>query len=134
MIPDAPRPSTNPTQTLLITSHAVDCVIGNFHTETQKKQVNHSNPKPTTTSVQNAIPPSSSPGKTSEVDTIHSMSTDKYKNKKKGKGKNKKDKNNNQQPDKPKAQPANEKEKRKPHYPCLICGEDHYMKDCSRRA
>jgi hypothetical protein len=27
---------------------------------------------------------------------------------------------------------VDEKDKRKPRYPCLICGDDHYMKDCPR--
>jgi hypothetical protein len=52
----------------------------------------------------------------------------------KGKGKNKEDKNNNQQYEKPKTQPADDKDKRKPRYPCLICGEDPYTKYCPRRA
>ena len=54
----------------------------------------------------------------------------KGKKKEKGKGKNK--------PDQPKQEsskpPAEEGAKRKPKYPCLICEEDHYTKDCPRRA
>jgi hypothetical protein len=38
LIPDAPRPSTNPTPTPPVASHVVDGVIGTFHTETQSKQ------------------------------------------------------------------------------------------------
>jgi hypothetical protein len=49
---------------LLVEYHVVDGVIGTFHTDTQKKQANHSNPKPTNTDVQNANPPVASPGKT----------------------------------------------------------------------
>jgi hypothetical protein len=30
-------------------------------------------------------------------------------------------------------QTTDEKDKRKPRYPCLICGDDHYTKDCPRR-
>ena len=125
--------STNPTPTLLVASHVVDGVIGTFHTETQTKQVNHSNPKPTTTSVQNATPPPPSPGKISEVNTVQSTTTGKSQNKKKGKGKNKEDKTNNQKLDKPITQTVDDRKKRKPRYPCLICGEDHYMKYCLRR-
>jgi hypothetical protein len=134
LIPGAPRPSTIPTPTLPVASHVVDGVIGTFHVETQSKHVNHSNPKYTTTSVQNVTLPTPSPGKTSKVNTVQSTTTSKYQNKKKGKGKNKEDKTNNQQPDKPKTQPVDDKEKRKPRYPCLICGEDHYTKDFPRRA
>jgi hypothetical protein len=72
--------------------------------------------------------------KLSEVNLVQSTPTGKNKNKKKGKGKNKKEKNNNQQSDKPKTQPTGEKDKCKPHYPYLICGEDHYMKYCPRCA
>ena len=111
LIFDAPRLSTNPTSTLSVASHVVDRVINTFHTKTETKQVNHSNPKPTTTNVQNDTPPAPSPGKTSEVNTVQSTTTNKYQNKKKGKGKNKEDKTNNQQLDKPKTQPANDKEK-----------------------
>jgi hypothetical protein len=89
--------------------------------------------KPTTTSVQNATPPAPSPSKISKVNMVQSMTTGKSQNKKKGKGKNKEDKTNNQKPDKPKTQPVGDKEKRNPHYPCLICGEDHYTKYCPRR-
>jgi hypothetical protein len=35
---------------------------------------------------------------------------------------------------KPKTQHADDKEKRKPCYHCLICGEEHYMKYCLRHA
>jgi hypothetical protein len=53
---------------------------------------------------------------------------------KKGKGRNKEDKNNNPQFDKTKTQYVNDNDKRKPRYPCLICGDGHYMKDYLRRA
>jgi hypothetical protein len=111
LIPDAPRPSTNPTPTPPVASHVVDGVIGTFHVETQSKQANHSNPKSTTANVQNATPLTPSPGKTSEVNTVQSTPTGKSQNKKKGKGKNKEDKTNNQQSDKPKTQPVDDKEK-----------------------
>jgi hypothetical protein len=109
LIPDAPHPSTNTTLTLLVASHVVDGVIGTFHTETQTKKFNHSNLKPTTTSVQNATPPVASPSKTSELNMVQSTTTNKSQNKKKGKGKNKEDKTNNQQLDKPKTQHVDDK-------------------------
>jgi hypothetical protein len=133
LIPDAPHPFTNPTPMPSVASHAADGVIGTFHVENQLKEVNHSNPKLTTTNVQNDTPPAPSSSKTSEVNTVQYTPTGKSQNKKKGKGKNKEDKTNNQQPDKPKTQPGDDKENRKPRYPCLICGEDHYTKYFSRR-
>ena len=52
------------------------------------------------------------------------------KRKKKGKGKNKVDQPKKDSP-KP---PLEEGAKRKPKYPCLICDEDHYTKDCLMRS
>jgi hypothetical protein len=129
LIPDAPRPSTNPTPTPLVASHTVDGVIGTFHVETQSKQASHANPKSTTSNVQNTPNTTPSPIKTYEVNLFQSTPTSKNQNKKKGKGRNKEDKNNNQPSKKPKTQPVDDKDKRKPHYHFLICGEDHYTKD-----
>ena len=52
------------------------------------------------------------------------------KGKKKGKGKAK---SNTLKYDPPKPS-ADDASKRKPKYPCLICEEDHYTKDCPHRA
>jgi hypothetical protein len=130
LISDFPRPSKNPTPTPPVDSHVVDSMIGTFHTKTQSKQAILSNPKYTTSKLQNTPPLTPSLGKTFEVNSVQSTPTGKNQNKKKGKGKNKEKKNNNQQSDIPKTHPAKYKEKRKPRYPCLIYGEDHYTKDC----
>jgi hypothetical protein len=131
LISDAPRPSTNPTPTPPLASHATDSVIGIFHVETQSTQASHTNPNSTTSNVQNTPTPTPPSGKTSEVNSVQSTPTGKNKNKKKGKGKNKEEKNNNQQFEKPKTHLVDDKDKCKPRYPCLICGDDHYTKDCS---
>lgn len=52
------------------------------------------------------------------------------KGKKKGKAKNKYEQPK-QESSKP---PPEEGTKHKPKYPCLICDEDHYTKDCPRRS
>jgi hypothetical protein len=130
LILDAPCPSTTPTPTPPVASLVVDGVIGAFHAEIRSKQANHSNPNSTSPNVQNTPPPTPSPGKTSEVNSVQSTPTGKNQNKNKGKGKNKEDKNNNQQSNKPKTQPVDDKDKFKPCYPFLICGEDHYTKYC----
>jgi hypothetical protein len=83
--------------------------------------------------VQNTPTPTPSSDKTSEVNSVQSTPTGKNQNKKKWKGNNKDEKNNNQQSKNPKTQPADDKDKRKPRYPCLICGDYHYKKDCPRR-
>ena len=134
LISDAPRPPKNPTPTPPVASHVVDGMIGTFHAETQSTQASHTNPKSTTVNVQSTPTPTPSFGKTSEVNSVQSTPTEKNQNKKKGKGKNKEDKNNNQQSKKPKTQPIYDKDKCKPHYPCLICGDDHYTKYYPRHA
>jgi hypothetical protein len=132
LIPDTPRPPTNPTPTPPTNSHATDGVISTFHAETQFAHANRTNPKSTASNVKNTPTPTPSTGKTSEVNSVQSTPTGKNQNKKKGKGKNKEEKNNNQQFEKSKTQIADEKDKHKPRYPFLICVEDHYMKDCPR--
>jgi hypothetical protein len=132
LIRDAPRPSTNPTPTPPTTCHVVDGVIGTFHDEMQSTHVGHTNPKSNHYNVHNTPTPNPPSGKTVEVNSVQSTPT--RKNQKKGKGKNKEDKNNNAQFDKSKIQTADDKYKRKPRYPFLICGDDHYMKDCPRHA
>jgi hypothetical protein len=111
LILDAPCPSTNPTPTPLVSSHVVDHVIGTFHDETHSKQASHSNPKSTTNNVQNTPPPTPSPGKTFELNSLQSTPTGKNKNKKKNKlkGKNEEEKNNNQQSNKPNTHPVDDK-------------------------
>jgi hypothetical protein len=131
LIPDTPRPSTNPTPKPPAASHVVDGVIGTFHVETQSMHTSHTNPKSNHSNAQDTPTPSTS--KTVEVNYVQSMPVGKNQNKKKGKGKNKEDKNNNPQYDKSKTQTVDEKDKCKPRYPCLICGDDHYTKYCPRR-
>jgi hypothetical protein len=133
LIPDTPSPSTNPTPTPPAASHVVDGVIGTFHDETRSRHAIHTNPKYTTSSVHNTPAPTPSISKTVEVNSVQSTPTGKNQNKKKGKGKKKEDRNSNQQYENPKTQPTDEKDNCKPRYPCLICGDDHYMKDFPRR-
>jgi hypothetical protein len=130
-LPDAPRPSTTTTSTTPAASHVVDGVIGTFHAQPQSAQASPTNPKSTASNVQNALSPTPSTDKTSEVNSVQSTPAGKNKSKK-GKGKNKEDKNNLQS-EKSKTQPVDDKDKCKPRYPCLICGDDHYTKDCPRR-
>jgi hypothetical protein len=130
LIPDAPRPCTTTTRTPPVASHVVDGLIVTFHVETQSTQANHTNPNSTTSNVQNTPTCTPSPNKTCEFNSVQSVPIGKNQNKKKGKGKNKEEKSNNKQSEKTKTQPSDDKDKSKPHYPFLIYGEDHYMKDC----
>jgi hypothetical protein len=105
-------------------------VIGTTHTHSHS--VSSTTPKSTSSNVQNALSPATPVNNTSEVNVVQSTLTGKNKSKK-GRGKNKEGKNNNQT-EKTKTPSVEDRDKRKPLYPCLICGDDHYMKDCPRRA
>jgi hypothetical protein len=134
LIPNAPHPATNPTPKPPTSSHTVDGVISTFYTETQSTQAGHTNPKSNNSNAHNTPAPTPSTDKTVEVNSIQSTPTRKNQNEKKEKGKNKEDKSNNPQSDKTKTQTTDEKYKRKPRYPCLICGKYHYIKYFPRRA
>jgi hypothetical protein len=103
-------------------------VIGTFHA--QPHSGSRTNPKPASSNVQNAPSPTPPTGKTSEVNAIQSTPAGKNKSRK-GKGKNKEDKNT-LQAEKTKNPSVDDRDKRKPRYPCIICGDDHYMKECPR--
>jgi len=66
---------------------------------------------------------------------VNAMSTDKGKEPKqpggKKKEKSKKKKQDDSSPEKPSANPSGQK---KPTQPCLICDEDHWMRDCPYKA
>jgi hypothetical protein len=129
-LPELPRPGTSSTSTTPAASHAADGVIGTTHAHSHS--VSSTTPKYTSSNVQNAPSPATPTGKTSEVNVVQSTPTGKNKSKK-GRGKNKEGKNNNQA-EQTKTPPVEDRDKRKPRYPCLICGDDHYTKDCPRRA
>jgi hypothetical protein len=128
LLPDAPHPSTSATSTTPVASHAVDGVIGTFHAQPHSVQISKNNPKPIYSNVQNASYPTPPTSKTSEVNVVQSTPAGKNKSRK-GKGKNKEEKNN-LHVERTKTPPVNDRDKCKPRYPCLICGDDHYTKDC----
>jgi hypothetical protein len=130
LLPELPCPGTSGTSTALAASHAVDGVIGTSYTHSH--YVSTTTPKSNSSNVQSARSPAPPAGKTFEVNVVQSMPTGKNKSKK-GRGKNKESKNNNQN-EKTKTPPVKDQDKRKPRYPFLICGDDHYTKDCPRHA
>jgi hypothetical protein len=125
---DVPHPSTSATSTTPVASHAADGVIGTFHAQPHFIQTYSNNPKPIPSNVQNASSPTPPTSKTFEVNVVQSTPSGKNKSRK-GKGKNKEDKNNSQA-ERTKTPPVEDRDKRKPRYPCLICGDDHYTKYC----
>jgi hypothetical protein len=130
LLPDLPRPGTSTTSTAPVASHAADGVIGSTHSHSHS--VSTTTPKSNSSNVQSASSPAPPAGKTSEVNVVQSTSAGKTKSRK-GRGKNKEGKNNNSN-EQTKSPPVDDRDKHKPRYPCLICGDDHYTKDCPRRA
>jgi hypothetical protein len=130
LLPDLPRPGTSNTSATPAASHAADGVIGSTHSHSHS--ISTTTPKSNSSNVQSAPSPAPPTGKTSEVNVVQSTPTGKNKSKK-GRGKNKEGKNNNPN-EQTKSPPVDDWDKRKPCYPCLICGDDHYTKDCPRRA
>jgi hypothetical protein len=131
LLPDLPRPGTSSTSTAPVASHAADGVIGT--TQAHSHSVSTTTPKSNSSNVQNAPSPAPPAGKTSEVNAVQTTPTGKNTKNRKGRGKNKEGKNTN--PNEQAKPPAvDERDKRKPRYPCLMCNDDHYTKDCPRRA
>jgi hypothetical protein len=128
LLPYAPHPSTSATSTTPVSSHAVDDVIGTFHAQPHSVQTFGNKPKPISSNVQNVSSPTPPTGNTSKVNYVQSTPVGKKKSRK-GKFTNKEDKNNSQT-EKTKKPPSYDRDKQKPRYPCLICGDDHYTKDC----
>jgi hypothetical protein len=61
------------------------------------------------------------------VNAVQSASLQQSRGKKKMKNKPNKNNNQNENPKTPTQPPATEKQpQRKPKFPCLICGDDHY--------
>ena len=120
ILTDAPRPGT----TKAPPTPVVDGVIGSVSQNSKKS----SNGKQKANSSNNtsANPASSDSSKTVEVNAVQANIADKSsKGKKKGKGKSKFD------APRPESKSRTEDgSQHKPKYPCLICGEDHYTKDC----
>jgi hypothetical protein len=130
LLPDLPRLGTSSTSTTPVASHAVDGVIGTTHAHSHS--VSTTTPKSNSSNVQNALSPAPPTGKTSEVNAVQTTPTGKNTKNRKGRGKNKEGKNTNPN-EQTKTPPVDDWDKRKPRYPCLMCNDDHYTKDCPRR-
>ena len=116
LIHQAPHPSMDPTKPPAETF--IDGVIGSIQPLSTVKPTKQ--PSASTTSPSN-------PTISAKVNSI--QITQSSGNKKKGKGKNKKPRNQQENP-KPMAPKNDNKGKRKVKYPCLLCGGDHFTKDC----
>jgi hypothetical protein len=121
LLPDLPHPGTSTTSTALAVSQAADGVIGSTHSHSHS--VSNTTPKSNSYNVQSASSHAPPTGKTFEVNIVQSTPAGKTKSRK-GRGKNKEGKNNNPN-EQTKPPPVDDRDKWKPHYPCLICGDDH---------
>ena len=106
-------------------SHSADDVIGIVSTNKSKKKSSKST-SPIIT-LPNS-PKGDSSLKTSAKIHVVDSSTTKAKSGNKKKVNNKNKQNTSPKEKTEKTEPIDEK--RKPHYPCLICDEDHYTKEC----
>ena len=116
LIAQAPRPSTDlakpPAET------PVDGIVGSIQSPPTAKPAKQP---------QTSTPTPSSPKVSAKINSIQSTQTP-GNNKKKGKAKNKKPGNPQENP-KPTIN-ENDKEKIKEKYPFILCGGDHFMKEC----
>jgi hypothetical protein len=86
-------------------------------------------PTPSMTSLSSTSPQT----QISKVNVVHSAPSQQFRGKKKTKNKPKKN-NNNEQPKTQTPTPATKNQpQQKPKFPCLICGDDHYTRDCPHR-
>ena len=109
--------------------HAADGMIGTVNTKSKKKSSKNSSP--IITLPDSPTGESSPPELSADIHAVEtSMAKSKNGGKKKGKKKNKADKAPKEKSEK--TEPNDER--RKPKYPCLICEEDHYTRDCPHRA
>jgi hypothetical protein len=67
------------------------------------------------------------------VNTVQSTPSQQPGGKKKVRNKPKKNNNNEQPKNQPQTPATGKQPQRKPKFPCLICGDDHYTQDCSHR-
>ena len=126
-IPDLP--SSNQIAAPPSGSHAADGMIGTVNTKSKKKSSKNSSPIITL--------PDSPTGESSPPELsadIHAVETSTVKSKNGGKKKGKKKNKADKAPKEKSEKSETNDEKRKPKYPCLICEEDHYTRDCPHRA
>lgn len=131
IIPQASRASNDPNSvTSLVKTSSVDGVIDSISKQKLGKQSNMQKSMSNLT-LQTSDSPSDK--LVSEVNAIQSSGSNKSSvgDQKKGKGNQKP--NNNARFGKRSNSPSNDTSDRKPKYPCIICGEKHFTKDCPHR-
>jgi hypothetical protein len=67
------------------------------------------------------------------VNVVQSTPSQQLGGKKKARNKPNKNNNNEQPKNQPQTPAARKQPQQKPKFPCLICGDDHYTRDCPHR-
>ena len=125
LIPHAPRPIIDPSRPA--TEPPTDGILGLVQTQMTDKYSKKQNQTSSSTNP----PTKTSPSPVAFVDVNAIQSTKYLSGKKKGKNKSKKP-DNQQEGNKTPNPDTDSKVKRKVKYPCLICGGDHFTKECPR--
>jgi hypothetical protein len=129
LIPNATHATNDPSKPSSA-SHA-DGVISSVKTQSTSQSIGTTQ-RPTSMAAPSPTAPSPTPPQTqvSEVNAVQSTPSQQLRGKKKAINKPKKNNNNEQPKNQPQTPAAGKQPQRKPKFPCLICGDDHYTQDC----
>jgi hypothetical protein len=129
LIPNATRATNDPSKPSNA-SHA-DGVIGSVKTQSTTQSIGTTQ-RPASTVSPSSTAPSSTPTQTqvSDVNVVQSTPSQQLGGKNKARNKTKKNNNNEQHKTQPQTPAIGKQPQRKMKFPCLICGDDHYTRDC----
>jgi hypothetical protein len=132
LIPNATHAMNDPSKPS--TALHADGVIGSVKTQSTTQSTGTIQ-RPTSTTTPSSTAPSSTPPQTqvSDVNAVQSTPSQQLWGKKKARNKPKKNNNNEQPKTQPQTPAARKQPQRKPKFPCLICGDDHYTRDYPHR-
>jgi hypothetical protein len=132
LIPNATCATNDPSKPSS-TSHA-NGVIGSVKTQSTSQSTGTTQWSTSTSAPSSNAPSSTSPQtQVSEVNTVQSTPSQQPGGKKKERNKPKKNNNNEQPKNQPQTPVARKQPQRKLKFPCLICSDDHYTRDCPHR-
>jgi hypothetical protein len=109
----------------------VDGVIGSVKTQSTSQSTGTTQRSVSTPAPSSNAPSSTSPQtQVSEVNAVQSTPSQQLGGNKKVRNKPKKNNNNEPPKNQPQTLAAKKQPQQKPKFPCLICGNDHYTRDC----
>jgi hypothetical protein len=132
LIPNSTRATNDPSKPSS-TLHT-DGVIGSVKTQSTSESTGTTQRSASTPAPSLTAPSSTSPQiQVSEVNAVQSTTSQQPGGKKKARNKPKKTNNNEQPKNQPQTPAAGKQPQRKPKFPCLIYGDDHYTRDYPHR-